>query len=187
MKTWNVPSAPCWADLSAADPRAAAAFYERLFGWELGGVPGLDGYRAFLSEGEPVGGLGPRRPGRRPSVWRPYFVAGPDGAGESPAERVALARGKVLGEPVEVPGVCRATLCADSSGAVFGLWEPDGHQGFGRVNAPGSPPGSTWPPPTRTVRGASTPRSSAGRPAGRRRARASRTPSGVSAGSRSAA
>ncbi|KPC89553.1 glyoxalase, partial [Streptomyces sp. NRRL F-6602] len=69
MKTWNVPSAPCWADLSAADPRAAAAFYERLFGWELGGVP----------------------------------------------------------------GVCRATLCADSSGAVFGLWEPDGHQGFGRV------------------------------------------------------
>ncbi|MEU6360938.1 VOC family protein [Streptomyces albidoflavus] len=139
MKTWNVPSAPCWADLSAADPRAAAAFYERLFGWELGGVPGLDGYRAFLSEGEPVGGLGPRRPGRRPSVWRPYFVAGPDGAGESPAERVALARGKVLGEPVEVPGVCRATLCADSSGAVFGLWEPDGHQGFGRVNAPGSP------------------------------------------------
>ncbi|MFD5183779.1 VOC family protein [Streptomyces sp. NPDC058372] len=147
MKTWNVPSAPCWADLSAADPRAAARFYGSLFGWELGEVPGLDGYHAFLSEGRTVGGLGPRRGGRRSPVWQPYFLveeaeaepgAAADGPEETPAERVALARGQVLGEPVEVPGVCRATLCADSSGAVFGLWEPDGHRGFDTVNAPGS-------------------------------------------------
>ncbi|MBL3807118.1 VOC family protein [Streptomyces sp. BRB081] len=138
MKTWNVPSAPCWADLCTADPGTAARFYGSLLGWEVREVPGLDGYRAFLSEGEAVGGLGPRRPGRRPSVWRPYFLAESPAAGEPLADRVALARGRVLGEPVEVPGVCRATLCTDGSGAVFGLWEPHGHQGFGRVNAPGS-------------------------------------------------
>ena len=34
------PGTPCWVDLSTSEPKASAAFYTGLFGWESAAGPG---------------------------------------------------------------------------------------------------------------------------------------------------
>ncbi|MDF3300520.1 VOC family protein [Streptomyces tropicalis] len=136
----NSPSAyteglPCWADAQLADVEAGKWFYGALFGWTFDEQPVVPGGPAVARlGGEPVAALARKADGRMPTVWTVY-LATPDAA--DLARRIRAAGGTVITEPVPVAGGI-AALAADPEGAVFGLWQPAGHPGFGRRHEPGA-------------------------------------------------
>jgi uncharacterized protein len=67
------------------------------------------------------GGMMTKTPETPQAAWQYYFtVAAIDAA----KERVTSAGGKILMEPMEVPGGQWAMNCADPEGAMFGLVAP---------------------------------------------------------------
>ncbi|MFJ2904119.1 VOC family protein [Streptomyces sp. NPDC087212] len=85
--------------------------------------------------GEPVAALARKTDGRMPTVWTVYFAT-PDA--ESLADRVWAAGGQVVTAPVPVARLGTTALVTDPEGAVFGLWQPDLHPGFGRRHENGT-------------------------------------------------
>ncbi|MEU7322132.1 VOC family protein [Streptomyces griseoviridis] len=85
--------------------------------------------------GEPVASLAPKKDGRMPTVWTVYFAT-PDA--EALADRVWAAGGQVVTAPLPVADLGVTALVADPEGAVFGLWQPNRHPGFGRRHEPGT-------------------------------------------------
>ncbi|WP_239642896.1 VOC family protein [Nocardiopsis alkaliphila] len=129
--------APCWAELTTADPRRSAAFYGELLGWRYeettpgpyltAHIPGHEGDVAGL------GTLTSTPP--TTARWTTYMrVEEADAA----AERVRSAGGAVLDEPTDTEGLARTALCADPTGAVFGLWEARGNGGAHLLGTPGA-------------------------------------------------
>ena len=118
---------PCWVDAQLPDVEAGKRFYGELFGWTF-----EDAYGGSVwahREGEPVAALARKTDGRLPTVWTVYFAT-PDV--EALADRVWAAGGQVVTAPVPVGDLGLAALVTDPEGAVFGLWEPGSHPGFGK-------------------------------------------------------
>uniref|UniRef100_A0AAU2VE08 VOC family protein n=1 Tax=Streptomyces sp. NBC_00003 TaxID=2903608 RepID=A0AAU2VE08_9ACTN len=137
MKIANRPSAPTWADLATTDLPGAKAFYQGLFGWTGDDVPMEEagGYGMFLTGGKYVGGYGPCMAPGQPVSWTCYFqVADAD----ETAAKVAAHGGTVIAAPMDVFASGRLAVFADPEGAVFGVWQPREHEGFGVIDQPGS-------------------------------------------------
>jgi len=128
---------PCWVDLGVDDVSRANAFYSRLFGWDTQpGPPEAGGYTMCMLSGRPVAGIGPKMgPPDVPPFWTVYIAS--DDADDT-AGKVTAAGGTVLVAPMDVMDVGRMAVAADPSGAVFGVWQPRSHTGFGLANEPGS-------------------------------------------------
>ncbi|MEW2563119.1 VOC family protein [Streptomyces griseorubiginosus] len=124
---------PCWVDAQLPDVAAGQRFYGELFGWTFEEAP--DGSVWALRDGEPVAGLARKTDGRMPTVWTVYFAT-PDI--ESLADRIWAAGGQVVTAPVPVAELGMSALVTDPEGAVFALWEPGSHQGFGARHRPGA-------------------------------------------------
>ncbi|MCX4990252.1 MULTISPECIES: VOC family protein [unclassified Streptomyces] len=121
---------PCWVDAQLPDVEAGKRFYGELFGWTFPEESGLSGWAEL--DGEPVAGLTPKRDGRMPTVWTVYFAT-PDAV--ALARRITEAGGRIITAPAEVGAsgeLGREALATDPEGAVFGLWQPGTHPGFGR-------------------------------------------------------
>ncbi|MCC9308596.1 VOC family protein [Kitasatospora sp. RB6PN24] len=130
--------APCWADLTCADPLAAQDFYGPILGWdfeELGAE--YHGYTMCLSGGRPAAALLPPPAGaeRLPSAWNVYLAAADLDAAYG---RVAAAGGEGVLGPRRVPGAGRLAYAFDTTGAAFGLWQPGGHAGAAVYGEPGA-------------------------------------------------
>ena len=130
---------PCWIDVLQPDVAATMAFYGELFGWDFevrtpAGAP--TAYAYARKDGLLVAGVGgPAAAGAEPSGWTTYVWV--DSADDT-AATVLAAGGQVLAPPVDIPGAGRVAVCADPSGAVFGLWQPAQNRGAELVNAPGT-------------------------------------------------
>lgn len=130
---------PCWVDLLQADVDDTMAFYGGLFDWTFQvrtphGAPVRYAYAAL--EGLVVGGVGgPPVGDAGPSGWTTYVCV--DSADDT-IKAVTAAGGRVLSPATDIPNSGRVALCADASGAVFGLWQPAANRGAQLVNAPGS-------------------------------------------------
>jgi predicted enzyme related to lactoylglutathione lyase len=130
---------PCWVDIIQADLDSTIAFYRGLFNWTFEvrtpeGAPLRYAY-AFL-DGLLVAGVGARLTADAdPSGWTTYVWV--ESADET-AAAVGANGGRVVSPPVDIPHSGRAALCADPSGAVFGLWQADGNSGAQLVNVPGT-------------------------------------------------
>ncbi|WP_409471380.1 VOC family protein [Streptomyces sp. HC307] len=124
---------PCWVDAQLADVEAGKRFYGELFGWTFGESYG--GTVWAYHDGEPVAGLAHKPDGRLPTVWTVYFAT-PDA--EALSRRILAAGGQIVTAPIPVGELGVAALAADPEGAVFGLWQPGTHQGFGQRHEPGS-------------------------------------------------
>lgn len=114
----------CWNELTTTDQTAALDFYSEMFGWRKdGALPmGEQGDYTFLSDGEGMIGAVMNRQGPgQPAMWNYYFRV-PDL--DAALAKVRSGGGKVLQEPMEVPGGERVSFCQDPQGAVFGLVEP---------------------------------------------------------------
>lgn len=133
------PGVPCWIDVLQPDLSATMAFYGDLFGWDFevrtpSGAP--TAYAYARKDGMLVAGVGGPAPADGTgSGWTTYVWV--DSADDT-AATVAGARGQVLSPPLDIPGAGRVAVCADPSGAVFGLWQAAENRGAELVNAPGS-------------------------------------------------
>ncbi|MFF8972280.1 VOC family protein [Streptomyces sp. NPDC014995] len=124
---------PCWVDAQLPDVDAGRRFYGELFGWTFEAAYGASVWARL--DGEPVAALAPKTDGRMPTVWTVYFST-PDA--EATARRIQVAGGQVLMAPLPVGDLGTAALATDPEGAVFGLWQPGVHQGFGVRHRPGT-------------------------------------------------
>lgn len=128
---------PCWFDLMSPDVKAAAAFYQRLFGWtyDVSG-PEYGHYHLAQVEGRPAAGIGQKpENSEMPSAWTVYLAA--DDAAAM-ADRAVRAGGRLLMGPMEVPAMGHLAIVQDPGGAAFGLWQPLGHHGAGIAHEPGT-------------------------------------------------
>ncbi|MEV7687126.1 VOC family protein [Streptomyces bungoensis] len=124
---------PCWVDAQLPDLEAGKRFYGELFGWTFEEAPGSSVWA--LLDGEPVAALARKADGRMPTVWTVYFAT-PDA--EALGRRITAAGGRLVVPPFPVDHLGAAALAADPQGAVFGLWQPGSHPGFGLRRAPGA-------------------------------------------------
>ncbi len=112
-----------WHELMSSDPKAALAFYGRLFGWKPStahdmGSMGI--YQVFSHQGQDIGGM--MGLGNAPMpCWLPYF--GVNGIGAAMARITANGGTTVMG-PREVPGGAFILVAQDPQGAVFALVGP---------------------------------------------------------------
>ena len=131
------PGQISWADLQSTDPAAARAFYGALLGWDFR-IAGAEfgAYATATREGRATAGIGGPMPGGPArSVWTIYFASA--NAVEDVA-RLARAGAQVVAPAMPVGDFGHLAVLADPDGAVFGLWQPGTHAGFGAVDAPGS-------------------------------------------------
>jgi predicted enzyme related to lactoylglutathione lyase len=134
---------PCWVDLLTPDVEATRTFYGELFGWEYDArpMPMESGetayyYMAALGGRNAAGLMQAPEEGAGAPSWRTYFAV--DDA-EASAARIPELGGTVLLPLAEIPGSGRMTIAVDAGGAVFGLWQAQGHIGSAAVNEAGAP------------------------------------------------
>jgi predicted enzyme related to lactoylglutathione lyase len=114
------PGALCWTELHATDGQTAFDFYAELFGWvkgdamPMGGTEGV--YQLFGGPEGPMGGMFSHQTPAPGPYWLYYF--GVDGV-DSAIERVKANGGKILLEPMAVPGGAFVVNAMDPQGALF--------------------------------------------------------------------
>ncbi len=131
------PNRPIWLDLATTDAAAARDFYARVLGWEYDiSGPEFGGYAtARIGEHATAGLAGKMDGDTSPPAWTVYFgVTDCDAM----AATITANGGRVLFEPTTIGPYGRMAICADPTGAVFGLWQPMAHVGVGLINEPGA-------------------------------------------------
>jgi predicted enzyme related to lactoylglutathione lyase len=137
-RTSYEPGTPCWIDLATPDQDAAADFYGGLFGWgveEDENAEQTGGYRVATLDGKAVGGVMKLMQEGQPPAWMTYVsVEDADATVASAAE----AGGEVIVEPMTVLDYGRMAILKDTTGAVFGIWQPGTNVGAQVVNENGA-------------------------------------------------
>ncbi|MDK9497309.1 VOC family protein [Streptomyces katrae] len=134
----RTPGTPCWVSLMVHGLGSTEDFYADLFGWEYEPGPTQFGpsVRAFL-DGQEVAGIGEMPPDRHlPVAWTPYFAT--DDA-DCTAESIRSCGGTVAVGPLDAGAAGRMAICSDPLGAIFGIWQTDGHPAARRAGAAGTP------------------------------------------------
>ena len=112
-------------DIAADEPGRAKIFYESLFGWKMESPPGFTDYYLIETKGlngemGVGGGLGKRGdPGQRITSY-----IGVSSVDEYTA-KVAELGGTVVQAKMPVPGWGYLSMCLDTEGNMFGLWQED--------------------------------------------------------------
>jgi predicted enzyme related to lactoylglutathione lyase len=120
----NEPGALCWSELTTRDPKAAEAFYTKLFGWSAkhSAPAATMAYTEFSVGPQPSIGMMEMPPGMSPHVpsyWMPYFqVADCDASTDAAKTRGA----KVMIGPADIPDAGRFTILQDPQGAMFAVF-----------------------------------------------------------------
>jgi len=122
------------------DVPRAIAFYQALFGWDIEpGPPESGGYAICHKNGQIVAGLSPKfGPAETPTVWTTYLAADDT---DAVVAKIKAAGGQLLIEPVDISDSGRMALAADTTGALFGLWQGRATSGIGLANETGA---LTW-------------------------------------------
>ena len=127
---------PIWVDISTSDPKAAQAFYGKLFDWEtedLGEEAGNYGF--FKNAGRIAAGVGPTQMPGQPSAWMVYI--GTDDA-DAVAAKITEVGGKVIAPPMDVFDTGRMAVFQDTTGAFISVWQPGTMPGLGVSDEPNS-------------------------------------------------
>ncbi|HWH73808.1 MAG TPA: VOC family protein [Methylibium sp.] len=118
MKTHGAFS---WLELTTTDPKAALSFYTTLFGWTVQTMEMSQGSYNVVHIGDtPVGGIMAPAPGApaTPPAWGCYITV--ENVDLTAAHALALG-GRVLVEPMDIPGVGRFCMIQDPQGAMVNL------------------------------------------------------------------
>ena len=127
---------PCWVDLAVPDVPAALRFYTAVLGWSFVDTgPELGNYQIAQVRGHAAAGIGPLMQEGQPSAWTIYLAS--DDA-DATAKAIAEHGGRVLVEPMEIPGTGRMVIAVDPTRAAFGVWQATEMIGAGVYNEPGS-------------------------------------------------
>lgn len=124
------PGEPTWMDLATPDLAVATEFYRQIFGWSyIDTGPDFGHYHMAMKDGHNAAGMGPLQPeAQMPSAWTIYFSTDDTAAD---AARVQALGGQVLVDTMPIGDSGKMVICADPTGAVFGLWEAQNHIGAG--------------------------------------------------------
>ena len=130
--------APTWIDIATSDLDRAQTFYGNVFGWTFESAgPDYGGYVTASCDGRPVAGLMFNDPRwNAPDGWSTYLHTADVDATITAA---VGAGGTSCGGAMDIPAKGRMAMLTDAAGAVFGLWQPAGHNGFEVVNQTGAP------------------------------------------------
>ncbi|MBV9301972.1 MAG: VOC family protein [Acidobacteriaceae bacterium] len=130
----HTPGAFCWFELGTTDQAAAKQFYTALFGWSFNDFPigPSEKYTIFQLGGEDAAAAYTLRDDQKsqgvPPHWLVYVaVENADEAGRRSAE----LGGQVYAGPFDVSDHGRMAVLADSTGAVFAVWQKKNHKGVG--------------------------------------------------------
>ena len=128
----HAPGTFCWFECGSTDAAKDKSFYTELFGWNSAeaSMPGDMGTYTLLKKGqEDVAGLyqlsGPQFEGV-PSHWMTYVAV--EDVDET-AKRATSLHGKILREPLDIPGVGRIAILQDPTGAWIAIARFDQHPG----------------------------------------------------------
>lgn len=129
-----------WVDLMTPDAKAAKRFYGALLGWTSEDRPSDHGvYTMFELDGLYAAGMGEMneemKRGGVPPAWSSYVTVEDVDAS---CKRVEQLGGRVTMPRHDIPGAGSMAFVADPAGAVFALWQSQGHVGAGIVNDPGA-------------------------------------------------
>lgn len=105
----------CWSELHTADPAAALAFHQAVFGWKSEAW----GPEYFLVGDEHAGGITRGQPGA-PAHWLIYVNTRD---ADATAARVEELGGRVVVPPQQMGEVGRFAVFADPTGAVFAVMQ----------------------------------------------------------------
>ncbi len=115
------PGSWVWAELWARDPDSAAAFYEKVVGYEkdqtdVGGAP----YQVFKTGGQIRAGLVKTPHDKVEPIWAPYLLVANL---EDVLARTPTLGGTVLAKPGTFSSLGSVALLADPSGAAFFVYQ----------------------------------------------------------------
>ena len=131
---------PCWVETWQDDGDAAAAYYSRIFGWEVEQTasPGDGGsFRICRLRGRDVAAIGSPIPDPAPPVpsWTTFIQVD---STEQIVARVKEAGGNVVVDPMDSLEGGSIAIVADPAGAAFAVWEQAKHGGAELINEPGA-------------------------------------------------
>lgn len=117
------PGSVHWTELHSTDPEADLAWLVATFGFDLEEMPVPDGVYTVLKTGpeQAAGGVVKSFMRGAPSMWLSWVVV--DDV-DATLERVRRCGGQVFGEPMDMQGIGRMCVVADSTGAAFGVITP---------------------------------------------------------------
>lgn len=125
---FNVPGAMIWNELNTREPEKAAAFYEKVLGFDIEALGGATPYTLLKVDGRAVAGILKQTPdmGNFPPSWDVYFAS--DDVDATTAAAIA-AGGKAVREPFDIPQAgARMAVLQDPLGAVFEVIRMDPSQ-----------------------------------------------------------
>ncbi len=112
-----------WTELHSTDVDRDLTWLTSTLGFDIGEMPIPGGTYYLLKTGDTMrGGLVKAMMPDAPSMWLTWFSV------DSADDAVARARtqgGKVLSEPMDMPGVGRMAIVADNAGGVFGVMQSE--------------------------------------------------------------
>ncbi|CAN5206171.1 VOC family protein [soil metagenome] len=130
--------APIWIDLATSDLDRAKEFYGAVFGWTFqSSGPEYGGYVTAAKDSRVVAGLMANDPQwNSPDGWTTYLHT-PDIA--ATVETITAAGGQCCSGAMAIPAKGTMAIFNDAAGALTGLWQPGGHDGFEVTGCAGSP------------------------------------------------
>jgi len=125
VKIRNEPNSLCWSELTTKDPKAAEAFYTKMFGWttQHNAPAAVGGYTEFSVNGQPSVGMmamPENMPPQIPSYWMPYFQTADLDA--SMAKATSLGATVMVG-PNSIPDGARFVILQDPQKAMFAIYQ----------------------------------------------------------------
>lgn len=111
----------CWFEIYTNDTEAAKSFYTKLFGWSVGGDAN---YTEWKVGDQSIGGMMKIQAewGNVPPHWMGYVMVRNC---EETVAKVKELGGKIMVEPMDVPGMGRFALCDDPQNAGFAIFAPN--------------------------------------------------------------
>jgi predicted enzyme related to lactoylglutathione lyase len=112
-------------EITADDPKRAAEFYRKAFGWEFNDYGGPFTYLITKGGAEDQPGIGGAIMDRNSDYKQAVINTIDVDKWEAGAEAVKEAGGTVLMEKTPVPGQGYFAYCKDTEGNIFGIYEGD--------------------------------------------------------------
>lgn len=130
--------APIWIDLATSDLDRAQDFYGTVFGWTFDAAgPEYGGYVTASKDGQVVAGLMTNDPQwNSPDGWTTYLHTTDI---EDTLQKISAAGGQSCSGAMEIPATGTMAIFNDAAGAMTGLWQPGGHDGFAVTGSAGAP------------------------------------------------
>ena len=136
-----VSGAPCWVDITVGNMEGVKPFYNALFGWEFTDQGEQYGHYNVISVGDDVVGgamqyvaeyMGPDEI----NAWSIYFASDDAAAMLKAVEEYG---GNTVSPAMQVGDQGTMAVATDSTGASFGIWQPDARRGYDKWGEHGFP------------------------------------------------